>query len=152
MKINLTIFYELWHSSSSYAGDTIAQHYCAGVNGQFAAGGKEGEDDGDEEEHLFIDEILNVWQHIQNGEHMMEWDDEQAQSSSSNIQVAKIHKNLSDFKWMIWEAFGLPYHPFVHLSHVNCNFRTIPLSFSFATMIPPDLKSFGPSSFAEPTK
>ena len=35
---------------------------------QFAAGGKEGEDDG-EEEHLFIDEILNVWQHIQNGEH-----------------------------------------------------------------------------------
>ena len=39
--------------------------------------------------HLFIDEILNVWQHIQNGEHMMEWDDEQAQSSSSNIQVAK---------------------------------------------------------------
>ena len=67
-------------------------------------------------------------------------------------QAVGIHKNLSDLEWMIWEAFGLPYHPFVHLSHVNCNFRTIPLSFSFATMIPPDLKSFGPSSFAEPTK
>jgi len=35
---------------------------------QFAAGGEDGEDDC-EEEHLFIDEILNVWQHIQNGEH-----------------------------------------------------------------------------------
>ena len=56
---------------------------------QFAAGGEDDGGDGGEEEHLFIDEILNVWQHIQNGEHMMEWDDEQAQSSSSNIQVAK---------------------------------------------------------------
>ena len=89
--------------------------------------------------HLFIDEILNVWQHIQNGEHMMEWDDEQAQSSSSNIQVAKIHKNLSEITFTNgWNVRGpsAPLH-FIHLFN------------SALQPYPPQPKCFGPSSSCE---